>query len=104
MGFEGKGRWIMAVYFMFGKYSPESIKGINGKRTEEALSLIKRLGGKVRDVYTLLGPMDLVFIVELPGNLEAMTASLALSRLTGISFSTSPAVNVDDFDKISIGF
>lgn len=30
-----------------------------------------------------------------------MKASLALSRLTGIGFTTSPAVKIEDFDKIA---
>lgn len=82
----------MGTYFMFGKYSPEAIKGISGKRTEEAVSLIKRLGGKVKEVYAMLGPYDMAFLVKFPGTGEAMKASLALSRLTGIGFSTSPAM------------
>jgi uncharacterized protein with GYD domain len=93
----------METYFMFGKYSPEAIKGISGKRTEEAVSLIKRLGGKVQDVYALLGPYDLAFVVDFPGTEEALKASLALSRLTGIGFLTSPAMKVEDFDKIATG-
>lgn len=93
----------MGTYFMFGKYTPEAVKNISGKRTEEALSLLKRLGGKVKEVYALLGPDDLAFIVELPGTEEAMKASLALSRLTGIGFTTSPAVKIEDFDKIATG-
>jgi len=28
-----------------------------------------------------------------------MKASIALNKLTGISFTTSPAVTVEDFDK-----
>jgi uncharacterized protein with GYD domain len=51
-------------------------------------------------MYALLGEKDLVFIVTLPGTKEAMKASVSLSKLTGISFTTSPAVTVDEFDKI----
>jgi uncharacterized protein with GYD domain len=94
----------METYLMFGKYTPESIKDISGKRTEEAVSLVKRLGGRVKDVYALLGSTDIVLILDLPSTQEAMKASMALSRLTGIGFSTSPAVKVEDFDKISTGF
>ena len=31
---------------------------------------------------------------------QAMKASVALSKLTGISFATYPAVTVEDFDKM----
>jgi len=93
----------MSTYFMFGRYTPEALKEVSGKRTEEALTLIKRLGGKTQDLYALLGPTDLVFIVDFPGSEEAMKASLALSRMTGIGFSTSPAIKVKDFDKFASG-
>ena len=93
----------MATYLMFGKYTPESLRGVSGQRTEEGLSLIKRLGGRVEKVYALLGPTDLVFVVDFSGTTEAMQASLALSRLTGIAFKTSPALKVEDFDKLVMG-
>ena len=93
----------MQTYFMFGKYTPESLKGVSGKRTEDALALVKRLGGRVEKAYALLGKTDLVLIAEFPGTSEALQASLALSRLTGMGFSTSPAVKVEDFDKLASG-
>ena len=90
----------MAVFFMFGKYSSESIKGISSQRTEDAENLIKKSGGEVKSIYALLGDKDLVMIVALPGIEQAMKTSAALSRLTGISFTTLPAVTVEDFDKM----
>jgi uncharacterized protein with GYD domain len=90
----------MTTFFMFGKYSAESLKKISRKRTESALNLIKQLGGKVEGMYALLGETDLVFITTFPGIEQAMKASVSLSKLTGISFTTSPAVTVKEFDKI----
>lgn len=90
----------MAIFFMFGKYSPESVKGMSSERTERASSIIKKFGGKIISMYALFGDQDLILITDLPGNKEAMQASVALSKLTGISFSTSPAVTVDEFDKM----
>lgn len=60
----------------------------------------QKIWGQVKGMYALLGEKDLVFIVTLPGTKEAMKASVSLSKLTGISFTTSPAVTVDEFDKI----
>ena len=48
-----------------------------------------------------MGEHDLVLIAELPGIQETIKASLALHKLTGISFSTSPAITVEQFDKIA---
>jgi uncharacterized protein with GYD domain len=90
----------MSVYFLFGKYSTESVQGMSAERTEQAGSLIKKYGGTVKSVYALMGDNDLVVIADFPGIEEAMKGSLAVSKLTGISFSTSPAVPVEDFDRM----
>ena len=90
----------MATFFMMGKYTPEAVKGISADRTKEAVDLIGKQGGEVKSMYALIGEFDLVLIVDLPGTEEAMKASIAVSRLTGIGFTTAPAVAVDDFDKM----
>ncbi len=90
----------MAVFFMFGKYSSEAIKGIGAKRTEKAVELIKKSGGEVKSMYALLAEQDLVLIVSFPGIEEVMKTSVALARMTGIAFTTAPAIEVDEFDKL----
>lgn len=90
----------MAVFFMLGKYSKEAIKGISAERTKEATGIIKKLGGKVNSMYAVLGEYDLALIMDFPGTKEAMKCSLALNKLTGISFRTLPAITVEEFDKI----
>jgi uncharacterized protein with GYD domain len=90
----------VATFFMFGKYSSEAVKGISADRTEQGNRVIKKFGGEVISLYALLGEQDLVLIAEFPGIEEAMKASVALSKLTGISFTTSPAVPVEEFDKM----
>lgn len=90
----------MAAYLMFGKYSHESISGISAKRTADAAALIKANGGELKAGYALLGDPDLVLVVDLPGNEQAMKTSVALSKLLGISFSTAPAINFADFDRL----
>ena len=90
----------MATFFMFGKYSSESLEGMSAERTDKGASLIKKLGGEVKWAYALLGEQDLVLIVDFPGIEAAMKASIALSKLTGVSFTTSPAVPVETFDKM----
>jgi len=90
----------MAAFILFGKYSADALKGIRAKRTAKGDDFIKKFGGKVNSSYTLLGEEDLVFIVDFPNTEQAMRASIALSKLTGILFSTSPAVSVEVFDKM----
>ena len=93
----------MATFFMFGKYSPESMKKIAIERTEKVVNVIENLGGKVKSMYALLGDNDLILIVELPNTEAAMKASISLTKLTAISFTTLPAVTVEDFDKLFTG-
>jgi uncharacterized protein with GYD domain len=88
------------MYLMFGKYSSRALQEMSIQRTNKAVDLIKQLGGEVQAMYATLGQHDLVLVVSLPGTEEAMKASVALTKLTGIGFNTMPAVSVEDFDKL----
>ena len=90
----------MATFIMFGKYSAEALKEMSAERTGKVASVIKELGGEIDSMYALLGEKDLVFIVNFSGIEQAMKASVALTKLTGISFITSQAMTVEEFDKI----
>jgi len=90
----------MATFIMFGKYSMEATKAMSAKRTDQAMSLLKENGGEFKAGYSLLGETDLVLIVDLPSTEAAMKFSAELSKMQGISFTTAPAVNVADFDKL----
>ena len=90
----------MATYLMFGSYTIDSVKKISAQRTDDTEDLIKKFGGKLKGGYALLGEDDIVLIVELKDTERAMQASVALSKLLGIAFTTAPAVPIDEFDKI----
>jgi uncharacterized protein with GYD domain len=92
----------MATFFMFGKYSAESLKEISPKRTDKAAKLIKKFGGEIKSSYALLGKKDLVFIVDMPDTEQVMKASVALAKMTGVSFISVPAVTVEEFDKMMV--
>lgn len=91
----------MATFFIFGKYTPEAVRGISARRTQQAVGEIERLGGRVTAMHALLGEYDLLFCTELPGIEAAIQASVALTRLTGIAFTTCPAVAVETFDRLA---
>ncbi|OHB66099.1 MAG: hypothetical protein A2V70_06960 [Planctomycetes bacterium RBG_13_63_9] len=90
----------MLTFMMFGKYSSRALQEMTVQRTDKAVDLIKQFGGEVQAMYATLGEHDLVLVVSLPGIDEAVKASVALTKLTGITFNTSPAVSVQDFDKL----
>lgn len=84
----------MATFIMCGKYSQEAIKQISAERHQKVDELLKKLGGEMKGEFCMLGKKDVLFIVELPSTREAMKLSVALSKMTGIAFTTSAAVTV----------
>ena len=90
----------MPIFMMFGKYTAQASKGISAERTTEATDIIKAHGGKVISMYAVLGEHDLVLTLDLPDAEAAIATSAALNALTGISFSTSPVVEVEKFDTL----
>ena len=90
----------MTTFCMFGKYSSDSIKKINPQRTVQVRNLIKKLKGDLISMYALLGEYDLLFIINFTGIEDAMKASIAITKLTGISFTTQSAIPVETFDAL----
>lgn len=92
----------MTRFLMFGKYSSDSINKISPQRTKDAEALVEKNGGKVVGGYALLGETDLILIVEFESVEQAMKSSVGLSQLLGIGFSTSPAVSLEEFDRLTM--
>ena len=90
----------MHTFLMFGKYSTNALKNASATRTRKAEHLIGRFRGRVHSMYAVLGKYDLVIIVDLPGVEEAVKVSAGLMELTGIAFTTVPAISVSEFDKL----
>jgi hypothetical protein len=42
-----------------------------------------------------------VLIADFPGVAEVMKVSIALNKLTGIAFTSFPAISIEEFDKIT---
>lgn len=91
---------VMATFFMFGKYSPEAVREIHPERTTKAKSIIEAFHGRVLGMYAIFGDYDLALITELPDLESAVKVSVDLYMLTGIHFSTFPAMPVDYFDVL----
>jgi uncharacterized protein with GYD domain len=90
----------MPIFMMFGKYSSDALKKVSSERTRKAIEIIKKNGGKVISMYAVLGEHDIVFTLDFPGAEKALLTSVTLNALTGISFVTSPVVDVEQFDKL----
>jgi len=90
----------MATFFMFGKYSSEALKSISAERTKKAMEMVRRCGGKVQSIHALLGKHDLVIIADFDAMEQAMKASVSLTKMTNIAFTTSLAITAEKFDEI----
>jgi uncharacterized protein with GYD domain len=89
----------METFFLIGTYTVKAIRNISSQRTADVTEKIESLGGKVVSMYLLLGDKDLVIIAEFQGLKEAIQASINISKMTGISFSTYPAITAEEFDQ-----
>ena len=91
----------MATFLMFGNYTVQAMKEMNPERTQKVRDKVKQLGGEGKAMYAMLGKYDLLLVVSLPGSEAAMKASLSLAKMTGIGFTTAPALTVEEFDKLA---
>ena len=90
----------MAIFMMFGKYTAEAMRGISPERTDRAVEVIQANNGRVVSMYAVMGEHDLVFTLDFPDAESAFATSVALNKLTGIAFTTSPVVEVEMFDRL----
>ena len=90
----------MATFLMYGTYSLAAEKKISSHRTKKANAIIKAAGGRVVAEYAMLGKPDLLLIMELPSVKDVIKVSVELSEMTGISFTSEPAITVSEFDKL----
>ena len=90
----------MSIFLMFGKYTSDSAKDISSARTAKAREVIQQNNGKIISMFAVMGEHDLVFTIDFPDANKAIATSVALYRLTGIHFTTSPVVDVEQFDKL----
>ena len=67
---------------------------------EKTREVIQKNGGKIISMYAVMGEHDLVFTIEFSDADKAIATSVALNKLTGIHFTTSPVVDVEQFDKL----
>lgn len=93
----------MPIYITLWKYTRDGLVDIHNTRARFAgvKKIIESQGGKLREIYALIGEYDIITIVEMP-NKSALTAAILKICASGrITANTLTAMHVEEFLKIT---
>jgi uncharacterized protein with GYD domain len=93
----------MAKYLLHGNYVGSGIKGLQkegGSSRRDAIGkLLSSLGGKVEAVYYALGDTDVYVIADLPDNVTAVAASMAVNASGAATIKTTALMTPEEMDQ-----
>jgi len=89
----------MPNYVTLMKLTDQGIKAIKDApgRVETAKKAIEKMGGKLLNLYIVMGEYDYVGITEFPSDEVATTFALALSSLGNLTTTTLRAFTMEEF-------
>ncbi|MCY4528888.1 MAG: GYD domain-containing protein [Chloroflexi bacterium] len=101
----------MPKYLVQGSYTKEGLSGLikeggTGRR-EYVENLVDEIGGSIEAFYFAFGDSDLYAVVDLPDDVSATAASLAIGASGAASIKTTVLVTpetVDEAVKMSVGY
>ena len=93
----------MAKYLFEARYTPEGAKGVakeggSGRRAAIA-KMAEGMGGKLESFYFAFGDVDAYVIVDMPDNVSAAAAALAVNQGGAASVKTVVLLAPEDIDK-----
>jgi uncharacterized protein with GYD domain len=95
----------MAKYLFEAKYSTEGAKGIireGGTGRRAAIEkMAAGLGGRVEGFYFAFGDIDAYVVVDLPDNLSATAAALAVNQTGAVTVKTVVLMTPEEVDQAS---
>ncbi len=95
----------MAKYLFEARYTHEGAKGLareGGSARRTAVSkMAQALGGKLEAFYFAFGEVDNYSILELPDDVTAAAAALAVSQSGAAKITTVALISPEDLDKAS---
>jgi uncharacterized protein with GYD domain len=101
----------VAKYMWQVSYTVDGIKGLRKEGGSSRVATIKKLvesrGGKVESFYFAFGDADVYVIADLPSNVEASAASLAIGASGAASIKTVVLLSPEDVDaatKVDVGY
>ena len=91
----------MATYIMLSTLTDQGRKTVksNPNRIREVNREVEALGAKVVAQYAVLGPYDLVNVVEAPDNETIARVSVELGSRGTVQLMTLPAIPIEVFAK-----
>jgi len=92
----------MPRYLIEASYTLEGVKGLvkegGSKRKEAASAAIQGLGGTVEAFYFAFGHADAVVIADMPDNVSAAAASVAINASGAVTVKTSVLLTPEEMD------
>ena len=93
----------MPKYLLESSYSSEGAKGLlkdgGSKRRAAAEQTVKQVGGKLEAFYFAFGKHDAYIIVDVPDNVSAAAASLAVNASGAITTRTTVLLTPEEMDQ-----
>jgi uncharacterized protein with GYD domain len=89
----------MAIYILLGTLTDEGAEKLRShpEWIEEVNQDLETMGVKVISQYAVLGPYDIVTIVEAPDNKSVVRVSTQLTLRGSVKITTLPALPIEDF-------
>ena len=93
----------MPKYLFEVTYTAEGMHGVHkdtaSGRKAAVQKMMKELGGKVESLYFCFGDNDAIVIVDLPDNVTAAAAAMAVASSGLMHGRTTPLLTVEEVDK-----
>ncbi len=92
----------MATYVTLGKWTEQGIRNVKDapKRVEAFEKALTSAGGKLKEIYMLMGEYDLLVVTEAPNDEAVARLTLATGMLGNVRTVTSRAFSRDETTKI----
>jgi uncharacterized protein with GYD domain len=97
------GEVFMPKYLLEASYTLEGVKGVQkeggSSRQDAAKTAIEGLGGTVEAFYFAFGDADAYVIVDMPDNVSAAAAAVAVNAGGGVAVKTTVLLTPDELDQ-----
>jgi uncharacterized protein with GYD domain len=92
----------MATYISFVKWTEQGIRNAKDapKRVEAFEAAVKAAGGRLKEMYLVMGEYDLVVVTEAPNDETVARLSLATGMQGNVRTVTSRAFTREEMTKI----